>query len=144
MLNDSKTRKVQAERTAFNFLGFTIRYDRDLKGRNKGYWNIIPSNKSEKKIREKIHDFLGKSGHLAPRLVTQGLNALIRGWINYYDIAGVSYPAMSKRKLRYYLYERLNRYYNRKSQRRSRLYGQQAFEKLVYKYGLIDPTKYSV
>jgi len=33
---------------------------------------------------------------------------------------------------------------DRKSQRRSRLYGQQAFEMLVHKYGLIDPTKYSV
>lgn len=34
--------------------------------------------------------------------------------------------------------------HNRKSQRRSRLYGQQAFEMLVHKYGLIDPTKYRV
>ena len=143
-LNENKTRKVKAEKTGFNFLGFTVRYDRDIKGRSKGYWNIIPSKKSEKKIREKVHDFLGKSGHWAPRLVTQGLNALIRGWLNYYEVPGVSYPAMSKRRLRFYLYERLYRYYNRKSQRRSRLYGQQAFEKLVYKYGLIDPTKYSV
>lgn len=142
-LNESKTRKVQAKETGFNFLGFTVRYDSDLKGQNKSYWNIIPSHKSGKKIREKVHNFLGKSGHLAPRLITQGLNALIRGWLNYYDIPGVSYPAMSKRMLRHYLYERLNRYYNRKSQRRSRLYGQQAFEKLVYKYGLIDPTKYN-
>ena len=143
-LNESKTCKVQAEKSAFNFLGFTVRYDKDLKGRDKRYWNIKPSNKSGKKIREKVHDFLGKSGHLAPALVTQGLNAMIRGWLNYYDIPGVSYPAMSKRMLRHYLYERLNRYNNRKSQRRSRLYGQQAFEILVYKYGLIDPTKYSV
>ncbi len=143
-LNEGKTRKVQAKETAFNFLGFTVRYDRDIFVQNKRYWNIIPSYKSGKKIREKVHDFLGKSGHLAPRHVTQGLNALIRGWLNYYEIPGVSYPAMSKRMLRHYLHERLNRYYKRKSQRRSRLYGQQAFEKLVYKYGLIDPTKYYV
>jgi group II intron reverse transcriptase/maturase len=143
-LNTQKTRKVQAVTMPFNFLGFTVRHDRDLKGRNNRYWNIIPSAKSGKKIREKVHDFLKKSGHLAPRLVTQGLNALIRGWLNYYDIPGVSYPAMSKRMLRHYLYERLDRYYKRKSQRRSRLYGQQAFETLVYKYGLIDPTKYYV
>lgn len=143
-LNESKTRKVDARKMAFNFLGFTVRYDRDIMGRNKGYWNIIPTNKSGNKLREKVRAFLGRSGHLAPRLVTQGLNRLIRGWLNYYDIPGVSYPAMSKRRMRHYLYERLNRYYNRKSQRRSRLYGQQAFELLVCKYGLIDPTKYSV
>jgi RNA-directed DNA polymerase len=141
-LNEGKTRKVPAEKTGFNFLGFTVRYDRDLYVENKKYWNIIPSYKSGKKIREKVYDFLKKSGHLAPRDVTHGLNGLIRGWLNYYDIPGVSYPAMGKRMLRYYLYERLNRYYNRKSQRRSRLYGQQAFEKLVNKYGLIDPTQY--
>jgi RNA-directed DNA polymerase len=142
-LNESKTRKVEARKTSFNFLGFTVRYDRDIKGRNKSYWNIIPSDKSGNKIREKVHVFLAKSGHLSAILVTQGLNGLIRGWLNYYDIPGVSYPAMSKRRLRHYLYERLNRYYNRKSQRRSRLYGQQAFELLVRKYGLIDPTRYN-
>jgi RNA-directed DNA polymerase len=143
-LNESKTRHVQAREMAFKFLGFTIRYDKDFKGGDKRYWNIIPSDKSEKKIREKINTFLHKSGHFNPLLVTEGLNRMIRGWLNYYEVPGVSYPAMSKRKLRYHLYERLYRYYNRKSQRRSRLYGQQAFEILVYKYGLIDPTKYRV
>ena len=39
---------------------------------------------------------------------------------------------------------KLWRYYNRKSQRKSRLYGQQAFEILVSKYALIDPTQYFV
>ena len=141
-LNEEKTRMVQASETAFKFLGFTIRYDRDLKGRNKRYWNIIPSEKSEKKIRQKINDILHSCGHYGPMELKKVLNAKIRGWLNYYEVPGVSYPAMSKRRLRYYLYERLNRYYNRKSQRRSRLYGQQAFELLVNKYGLIDPTKY--
>ena len=68
----------------------------------------------------------------------------MRGWLNYFDIRGVSYPAMSKRRLRYYLSDRLNRYYNRKSQRKSRLYGQKAFEVLVSKYGLIDPSKFAI
>lgn len=69
---------------------------------------------------------------------------MISGWLNYFDILGVSYAATSKRKLRYYLRERLNRYYNRKSQRQSRVYGKHAFELLVEKYGLTDPTKYFV
>jgi RNA-directed DNA polymerase len=143
-LNDSKTKKVQARQTAFSFLGFTIRYDRDLKGREKRYWNIIPNAKAGKRIREKIKAYLGRHGHAAPKEVAQGLNGMIRGWINYYEIPGVSYPTMSKRMLRHYLFERLNRYYNRKSQRRSRLYGQQAFEVLVCRYGLINPMKYHV
>jgi RNA-directed DNA polymerase len=143
-LNGNKTRRVQAAESPFNFLGFMVRYKKDLKGRSKKYWDITPTEKSGKKIREKIHIFLRESGHFRPSLVAEGLNAIIRGWLNYYDIPGVSYPAMSKRRLRHYLLERLNRYYNRKSQRRSRLYGQQAFELLVLKHGLIDPTKYYV
>jgi hypothetical protein len=50
---------------------------------------------------------------------------------------------MSKRKLRFFLSDSIHRYYNRKSQRKCRLYGQKAFEVLVSKYGLIDPTKYA-
>ncbi len=141
-LNESKTRQIQVKETSFNFLGFTVRYDRDIKGREKRYWNIMPSAKSESKIREKIRTFLDHGGHYPPIRVKEGLNLIIRGWLNYYDVPGVSYPAMSKRRLRYYLMEKLNRYYNRKSQRRCRLYGQQAFEILVRKYELIDPTKY--
>lgn len=141
-LNDEKTRLIQAQETPFNFLGFTIRYDQDILGRNNRYWNIHVSDKSENKIREKIREALRSGGHYAPSQVARELNTIIRGWLNYFDIPKVTYSAMSKRTLRHYLIEKLNRYYNRKSQRRSRLYGQQAFELLVQKYGLIDPTKY--
>lgn len=141
-LNAGKTRKVDARETAFNFLGFTVRYDRDIRGRNSRYWNIVPTEKAGKRIREKIKGYLEKNGHGKPVRIAQELNAMIGGWLNYYDIPGVSYPAMSRRRLRHYLNERLNRFYNRKSQRRSRLHGQQAFEMLVHRYGLIDPTKY--
>ena len=68
---------------------------------------------------------------------------ITRGWLNYFEVKGVSYPAMSKRRLRYYLTGSLNQYYKRKSQRKCRLYGHNAFGVLVVKYGLIDPTKYA-
>ncbi len=143
-LNETKTRQIEATKDPFSFLGFTIRYDTDLKGRQTKYWNIKPSDKSEKKLREKIGAYLLGNGHYSAWKVADDLNAMVRGWLNYFDIPGVSYAAMSKRKLRYYLRERLNRYYNRKSQRRSRVYGKHAFELLVVKYGLTDPTKYFV
>lgn len=143
-LNETKTRQIDAKEESFNFLGFTVRYDKDLRGRNKRYWNIEASGKSEKKLRDRIREFLHKGGHYAPKKVADELNTIIRGWLNYFDVPGVSYAAMNKRRIRYYLYEKLNRYYNRKSQRKSRLYGQQAFEILVQKHGLIDPTKYFI
>ena len=143
-LNATKTRQINARKESFNFLGFTIRYDRDMKGRNVKYWNIMPSPKSEKKVRKKVGDYLKTHGHYKAKDVVTGLNSITRGWFNYFDISGVSYPAMSKRRLRFYLSNRLTRYYNRKSQRKSRLYGQKAFEVLVTKYGLIDPSKFAI
>jgi group II intron reverse transcriptase/maturase len=142
MINENKTRQIDARADSFNFLGFTIRYDKDLKGRNTRYWNIEPSKKSEKKIREKVREYLKRHGHSKAQDVVDGLNSMIRGWLNYFYIPSISYPAMSNRRLRFYLTTSLYRYYNRKSQRKSRLYGQKAFEVLVNYHGLIDPTKY--
>jgi len=141
-LNETKTRMINAREEEFNFLGFTMRYDRDLQGRNTKYWNIIPSKKSEQKIRDKVSEFLKTHGHYNAQKVATGLNTIMRGWLNYFDIKGISYPAMSKRMLRSYLREIIFRYYARKSQRKCRLYGQKAFEVLTIRYGLIDPTKY--
>jgi RNA-directed DNA polymerase len=143
-VNEKKTRQVDAKETPFNFLGFTIRYDRDIFGRGNRYWNIKASDKSESKVREKIKAFLDKSGHYPPQALAKGLNEIIRGWMNYFDIPKVSYVSRNKRNLNQYLIESLNRYYNRKSQRRSSFYGQEAFEILVRKYGLINPMKYQV
>jgi group II intron reverse transcriptase/maturase len=142
-INETKTRQIDARKEGFNFLGFTVRYDKDLKGRKTRYWNIIPGKKSEQKIRDKIKEYLKTHGHYRAQDVANGINTITRGWLNYFEIEGVSYPTMSKRRLRYYLSGRLYRYYKRKSQRKCRLFGQNAFEVLVSKYGLIDPTKYA-
>jgi len=142
-INETKTRQINARKESFNFLGFTIRYDSDIKGRKTKYWNIQPSKKSEQKIRDKVEDYLKTHGHYKAHDIAAGLNSITRGWLNYFDIKGVSYPAMSKRRLRFYLCNILNRYYARKSQRKCRLYGHNAFEALSIKFGLIDPTKYA-
>lgn len=141
-LNEGKTRKIDARTDIFSFLGFTIRYDKDIKGRDFRYWNIVPSKKSEQKIRDKVKEYLLTHGHYKADAIADGLNTILRGWLNYFSITGVCYPAMSKRRLRVYLINRLYRYYNRKSQRDSRLYGLKAFEILTAKFGLIDPSKY--
>jgi RNA-directed DNA polymerase len=143
IVNETKTRQIDARIESFNFLGFTIRYDNDLKGRKTRYWNIMPSKKSEQKIRDKVKAYLKTHGHCKANDVANGINAITRGWLNYFEIEGISYSAMSKRRLRFYLSGSLYRYYNRKSQRKCRLYGQNAFEVLVSKHGMIDPTKYA-
>jgi len=141
-INKEKTRQINVKIESFNFLGYTIRYDKDIKGRDFRYWNIFPSKKSEQKIRDNVKDYLNTHGHCNAQEVANGINMKIRGWLNNFEIKGVSYPAMSKRRLRIYLVNSLYRYYNRKSQRKCKLYGQKAFEVLVSNFGLIDPTKY--
>lgn len=143
-LNENKTKLLNATKQPFDFLGFTIRYSRDLFVPGKRYWEIFSSSKSESRIRERIRAFLKIGGHYAPEKVAKGLNAIIRGWLNYFDAAGLSYMKMPRRRLRFYLVNTIHRYYNRKSQRKSRLYRQKAFEVLKARYGLIDPTTYAL
>lgn len=143
-LNGNKTKLINARDQTFDFLGFTVRYSRDLFVKGRKYWEIFSSRKSEAKIRERISEFLKSGGHYAPEKVSGGLNSIIRGWLNYFDAGGISYMKMPRRRLRKYLMGTIHRYYNRKSQRKSRLYRQKAFEVLTIRYGLIDPTKYSL
>ncbi len=140
-LNGQKTRQVNARKEAFDFLGFTLRYDKDRYGRDRKYLNIVPSKKSQKKVREKIAECLRRNSNAAPQELSEELNKIIRGWSNYFRISGVSYPKEALRDLRYYLAKKLTRYYYRKSQRKSKLYRQRAFDVLVANYGLIDPSK---
>jgi len=143
-LNKQKSGMINARETPFEFLGFVFRYDRNFKTpQSPRFWNVKPSEKSNKKIRDKVGTALKQMGHYKPEVLVTELNAIVRGWLNYFEIKGVSYPYMAKLKLNYYLRMRLMKYFNRKSQRKSRLYRNQAFELLVKKFGLIDPLRYS-
>ena len=141
-INVEKSELVKAAEQSFDFLGFTIRYDKSIKFKYGKYWNIFPSKKSSKRIRGNIKEFLKEVGHYPPERVAEGLNEKIRGWLNYYTIKGVSYTWKCKRDLNKYLRERLWRYYRRKSQRKCKLYRRGAFTILVNQHGLIDPVKY--
>jgi group II intron reverse transcriptase/maturase len=143
-LNEQKSAMINARETPFEFLGFVFRYDRNTKApQSPRFWNVKPSEKSNKKIRGKIGKALKQMGHYKPEDLVAELNATLRGWLNYFEIKGVSYPYTAKLKLNYYLRMRLMEYFNRKSQRKSRLYRKQAFELLVKKFGLIDPLRFS-
>lgn len=144
-LNEEKSKRIKATELPFNFLGFAFRYDRSYKNPQGGkFWNVQPNDKSTKKIRQNIGATLKTTGHYTPEVLVTELNAKLRGWLNYFDIPGVSYPYAAKTKLNYYLRIRLVQYFNRKSQRKSRLYRKRAFELLVAKFGLIDPKSYKL
>ena len=136
-INAEKSKQVDACRGSFDFLGFTIRYDRSIFDKKGRFWNIIPKASSQKKIRQKIRNKLKAMGHYPPEQVVRELNPILRGWINYYQIPGVSYTQVATKGLNDYLRRSIERYYRRKSQRKSRLHGDQAYELLTRQYGLM-------
>lgn len=142
-VNETKSHIVQARQQPFDFLGFTIRYDKSIFNHHQRFWHIKPSEKSCKRLRRTINAKLKVIGHYSPRAVAKELNPLLRGWLNYFHIEKVSYTQVARKKLQWYLRERLYRYYNRKSQRKTSLHGQRAFERLVKDFGLVDPFKSS-
>jgi RNA-directed DNA polymerase len=139
LINADKSKLVKAKEQSFDFLGFRFRYSQSIFSRKKKFWSISPKPKSQKKIRQKINTKLKSIGHYRPEAVVGELNPIVRGWMNYYRIDTVSHTQVAFRDLENYLRSRLYRYYNRKSQRKTRLFGQQAFDKLVKDYGLLKP-----
>jgi group II intron reverse transcriptase/maturase len=141
IINTEKSKLVDAKTEMFDFLGFTFRYDQSLFSNRGKFWNVFPKNKSQKKIRQRINLKLKSIGHYPANLVVKELNPIIRGWMNYYTIEKVSYTQVAFKDLEDYLRNRLFRYYNRKSQRKSSMYGKHAFKILVEEYGLIKPYR---
>lgn len=116
-LNQTKTRVVNLQNPgeSFDFLGYTFRYDKDLRGRNHSYLNPGPSKKALKAEREKIRALLNKQhSHVPlPKLILK-LNRHLIGWSNYFCLG---YPRKSFRGINSFVMMRLIRHLHRRSQR---------------------------
>jgi RNA-directed DNA polymerase len=116
-LNREKTRVVNLGRVgeSLDFLGFTFRYDRSLKGRPGRYLNVEPSKKALQRERVKLREMTSsKMGCKSlPRLIVE-MNEHLRGWARYFDYG---YPRKAMRSINYYLLERFRNFLNRSSQR---------------------------
>ena len=143
VLNTEKSKQVKAREVPFEFLGFAFRYDQSVLFRGSKFWNVLPRPKSQKRVRQRINTRLKSISHYPAEAVVTEMNPIIRGWMNYYRIDKVSYTQVAFKTLDDYLRKRLNRFYQRKSQRKSRLYGQDACKLLIQHYGLIAPYKTS-
>ena len=84
-MNQEKTRVVNLkEGGCFSFLGFDIRLSRNREG--KTYVSKTPRMKKRKEIGRKVKAVL-KAHHDKPRKeVIQTVNAVVRGWVNYFRI----------------------------------------------------------
>ena len=65
--------------SSFDFLGFTFRFDRSLHGTGR-YLNIVPSAKSLKRARSRIHDLTIRRIQLPVQEVIASVNRFLVGW----------------------------------------------------------------
>jgi RNA-directed DNA polymerase len=116
-INREKTRVVnlREEGASLDFLGFTFRYYKDLKGGSWRYLNVSPSGKALKKEREKLHEMTNHRQCFKPipRLIEE-LNRHLKGWKNYFDFG---YPRQAFREIDSYVRYRLAQHLRRRSQR---------------------------
>ncbi|RPH99046.1 MAG: hypothetical protein EHM72_12270 [Calditrichaeota bacterium] len=95
----------------------------------------MPGGKGSKQApRENTNDTDSGNKKDADEIVRE-LNWKLTGWRNYFNAPG-TYPRNTFRKVNWYLRQRISQFYSRKSQRRSRLYGHRAYERLT-KSGLV-------
>jgi RNA-directed DNA polymerase len=135
-INRDKTRIVRLNRKeSLNFLGFTLRYNRDLKGRDWDYLNIMPSKKAVSALREKIREKTRSSYKRRLVHVIGEVNSILRGWSNYFDYG---YPRKVFREVSHYTRCRFQRFLNNRSQRRSKPFraGESLYAGLK-RYGLV-------
>jgi RNA-directed DNA polymerase len=100
---------------SLDFLGFTFRYDRDLKGRDQRYLNVTPSKKALARERNKLREKTASSMCFKPIpvLITE-INRHLDGWANYFHFG---YPRVAFRAVNSFVRERLIAHLHRRSQR---------------------------
>ena len=117
-INREKTRTVNLKEPGepLDYLGFTLRYDRDLNGGAWRYLTVFPSTKSVKRLRERIRETLSVSNR--PLYAAAGdVSKLLRSWRQHFDYGC---PRMAFRSINHYCRGRFSRFLASKSQRRCR------------------------
>jgi len=136
-LNRDKTNIVRMGRRgeSLDFLGFTLRYDRDLKGRDKQYLNVFPSRQAIARLRDKTRNKT-LSGYKKPlKEVIKEINVILRGWANYFRYG---YPRKVFRDMNHFVRCRFKRFVLNRSQRRSKPFRQgESLYAGLKRYGLL-------
>ena len=116
-VNREKTRTVKLHEpgVGLNFLGYTFRYDRDRYGRDGHYLNLMPSEKSLQRVRDRLKEMTDASQCFTPiRQLIERINRMLRGWQGYFS---QGYPRQAYRDVDSYTLRRLRTHLRRRSQR---------------------------
>ncbi len=100
---------------SLDFLGYTFRYDRDLKGRSHRYWNMFPSKTALARERQKLREMTATKMCYKPNpVMINEINRYLIDWSVYF---GHGYPRVAFRQINRFTRERLTRHLQRRSQR---------------------------
>jgi RNA-directed DNA polymerase len=135
-VNRTKTRVVDlsARGASLDFLGFTLRYDRDRCGRDRRYLNVVPSKRAQARLREKLRGLTSAPAKTSLSDTIVAVNRLLRGWTAYFRYG---YPRATFRSLNHYLQVRFRCFLRNRSQRRSRPFrGGESLYAGLSRYGL--------
>lgn len=116
-INHEKTRVVnlKEEGESLGFLGFTFRYDHDLRGRGHRYLNVFPSKESVARERDRLSKMTGSRYCYKPvPVLVEELNRHLRGWGNYFNFG---YSRKALREINSYVRSRMAVHLERRSQR---------------------------
>ena len=116
-INGEKTRIVNMRKPgeSLDFLGFTMRYDKDLNGRPRRYLNIFPANKPVARYKDKIRQLTGSGYKRSLRDTVMQVNLLNRGWKGYFEFG---YPRKRFRDLNWFTQQRFKGFLGHRSQRK--------------------------
>jgi RNA-directed DNA polymerase len=118
-VNRNKTRvmRLGVAGSSLDFLGFTLRYERDRFGRPRPYLAVGPSRRALARVREKLRGMTTARVKTTLTDTTAAVNQVLRGWAAYFRYG---HPRRAFRALNYYLQVRFRRFLRNRSQRRSR------------------------
>jgi len=125
---------VTAPRQSLDFLGFTLRYFRDLRGRNHRNLTVEPSRRAQARLREKLRRLTRTSAMRPLRDTVITVDRLLRGWKAYFRYG---YPRRVFRALNYYVQVRFRCFLrNRRQRRRRPLRDGESLYAGLHRYGL--------
>jgi RNA-directed DNA polymerase len=135
-INREKTRVVclKEKGASLDFLGFTFRFDRDLRGGEHRYLNVVPSAGSLARERDRIRKLTDRR-HCSQPLpdMIEEINRHTTGWKNYFNFG---YPSKAMRGINYFILNRLIKHTHRRSQRPMRPNNNQAYTEFFKRLGL--------
>lgn len=135
VLNEDKTRVVNARKEGFNFLGFELRMGRSRRTGNL-YPLVQPSRKALKKIKDNVTALTDR--RMTPKslsVIIEEVNTALRGWVGYFHYRNSS---KAFNRLKFHVEARVRTHLRKRHKIKSRAAGFTMFtnRSLYEKYGL--------